>query len=223
MKKTTAIILALVMCLAAAGCAGDSETPAEDAVTEAEAEVTETPEKPAESGEAEETDEAAEHETASGSTEVPSGTVEITMDNYLDYFELREAAEPYTDENGGIVSWDFGCGLFLKDEFKESFVSAEVNFEVEYDEELRAFKMLPGSFELGDVITPEHQSEPRAKTFALQDFRNDESVHELSSYYGAVAGCLYSGGTMTMDDGTEAAILPANMNVLHAEGSITFK
>ena len=215
MKKLTAIILALLMCLAAAGCAEDTEAPAEDTVIEAG--VTETPEKPAE------TAEAAEAETASGSTEIPSGTVEITMDNYLDYFELRDAAEPWTDENGKITGWDFGCGLFLKDEYTDSFVSAGVNFEADYDEELRAFTMLPESFELGAVITPEHQAEPRGKTFALQDFRNDESVHELSSCYNAVAGCLWSGGTVTLDDGTEAAVLPANINVLHAEGTITFR
>ena len=139
---------------------------------------------------------------------------EITMDNWQDFFELRETRELVGYESGD--EWEFGLGLFLKDGYE--FQSGQVNFELEYQLEQRAFSEESG--EPGNPAETGHTPEPRAKTFALTDYRGNPDIAEDSPFYGAVAAWIYGGGVLEQEDGSLIAEVPGKASVLHAEGSL---
>ena len=180
MKKMIAAVLALCLCFAGAGCAGTEE------IQQTVAEFT---------------------ETAAPSAEEPM-EVEITMDNWQECFELREPRELVPYESGD--EWEFGYGLFLKDEYE--YQAGEVNFELEYELEQRDFSEgVPG-----EPVETDHTPEPRAKTFALTDYRGNPEIAGDSPLYGTVAGWILGGGVLEQG----IAEIPVNGTVLHAEGSL---
>ena len=139
---------------------------------------------------------------------------EITMDNWQEFFELRKTWELKSYDGGD--EWEFGLGLFLKDGYE--FQSGQVNFEVEYQLEPRSFSGESGEF--GEPVETGHTPEPRAKTFALTDYRGDPGIGEFSPLYGTVAGWIYCGGVLEQEDGSLIAEFPGTISVLHAEGSL---
>ncbi|MGM9589505.1 MAG: hypothetical protein ACI3V0_04950 [Faecousia sp.] len=84
---------------------------------------------------------AAPAVTTVESTEVPTEAVtpaltevEITMDNWQDYFELRESEQVQVNDRGAPVLREFGYGVFLKEEYKDRLPengAAEVSFEMQ--------------------------------------------------------------------------------------------
>ena len=79
--------------------------------------------------------------------------IEITMDNYLEYFELRETIELYTNEFGEVENFYFGHGLFLKEEYIGRLASLQnVSFELEADQEFRTAELdeVTGAYTLGE-------------------------------------------------------------------------
>ena len=139
---------------------------------------------------------------------------EITMDNWQEFFELRETRELVSYDSGD--EWEFGLGLFLKDGYE--FQSGQVNFEMEYRLEQRAFSEKTG--ETGEPVENGHTPEPRAKSFALTDYRGNPGIEEDSPLYGAVAGWICGGGVLEQEDGSLIAEVPVSPSVLHAEGSL---
>ena len=163
-------------------------------------------------------------ETVSIETSVPE-QVEITMDNWQQYFTLEEAAEPVTDPEGRLESWDFSYGVFLKPEYEEKYRSGTVDFEIQIDLESRKTLMeeSTGAYELGDLIPNDLESSFQQKTFSLEDFRNRENLSEQSRFFGCIADQAYGGSIWEAPDGTLIAEVPANGRLLHAEGSLTFE
>ena len=198
MKKM--ICAALALCLSLCACGAEPAVPTE-ATTVPEA-VTEAP---------------AETVTEAVTQAAAPETVEITLENWEEYFELRPAADVWVD--GENQSWSLGYGLFLREEFLPRFREGNVNFELEYDLEQREFT---GDAEtltwtLGELLEPDRELLPGAKTFGLEDFR---SAGDLPGFAGSVAGVCLSGTVMTRPDGSLMAEVPANGRILHAEGSL---
>ena len=191
MKKTICAMLSLVLCLSLAACGGKTAPTEAPAVTEAPAQVT--------------TEAAA----------VPV-TVEITMDNWEQYFELISAA----DASSQGEYWALGYGLVLREEY--GYVSGNVDFELTYDLEQRPFE---GNAEdmtwtLGEALEPDHELMPGAKTFGLQDYRENK---DMKMFTGTVAAVCLPGVVMTREDGTQVAEVPVNGKILHAEGTLVLE
>ena len=64
--------------------------------------------------------------------------VEITLENWAEYFEIREAKYVWFNPFGDLESSSPGYGIFLKDEYYDrlanSYEAVQVDFEVTYDE-----------------------------------------------------------------------------------------
>ena len=108
MKK----ILALVLCLSLCACGGGNDAP----------ETTETPTT---------TTSATTETTAPAETEPQYETIEITIDNWMEYFEIREDfAVEYNDFNEVIDGLNFYNYIFcLKEEYINRISSADIAVE----------------------------------------------------------------------------------------------
>ena len=205
MKKLISGLMALTLCLALAACGSRQENlkETEDMQTSAAAETAEM------------------SETAA---EAPK-TVEITMDNWSEYFELREAAEPWFSEDGSIESWDFSYGVFLKDTYLERFQSGQVDFEIGFEKELREIGMEAetGTYMIGNPLETGEERPYEQKTCGMEDFRNREDLSVKSEFYGSVAAQAYSGSSGKNEEGILTAELPVNGQILNAEGSLILK
>ena len=218
MKKIT-IILTLVLCLSLAGCIFDG-TPDSGTAAEPTAESLQETETAAPSEETTKVPETTA-EPAPETTAEPEKDVEITMDNWEQYFEVRTAADPYVNENGETEDWSFGCGIFLRPEYVSRFESGEVNFEISYATEGRLFSVDPesGRCILGGRTESGIRPESGCKTVGLEDLRSDESLPETSDFYGSIAARIYCGSA---EEG-QAATVPGQEKILHAEGMLHFK
>ena len=193
MKKKMLVVCAAVFCLSLAACGGEKM--------------------------AETTDTLVLSQTEAASEQV----VEITMENWEQYFELKNAAEPVISEAGDLESWDFSYGVFLKEEYLDRFVSGQVDFEILFDTERRkaGIEEATGTYELGELIPGRLESDTRQKTFGLEDFRDRQGLSVMSDYYGSVAGQACCGSIRESEAGELTAEVPVNGQILHAEGTLT--
>lgn len=80
--------------------------------------------------------------------------IEITMENYEEYFELRESIELYANEFDEVEAYYIGYGLFLKDEYVSRLANLQdVSFELEADQEFRVVELdeATGAYTVGEV------------------------------------------------------------------------
>ena len=79
--------------------------------------------------------------------------IELTMDNWQEYFELRECFDLYTNNFGEMENFNIGYGLFLKEEYISRLENiTEVSFEIEADRALYAVNVdeATGDYTLGE-------------------------------------------------------------------------
>lgn len=79
--------------------------------------------------------------------------IELTMDNWAEYFELRECFNLYTNDFGEMQSFSIGYGLFLKEEYIDRLENiTDVSFEVEADRALYPVNVdeATGEYTLGE-------------------------------------------------------------------------
>ena len=160
--------------------------------------------------------EAATEAVTEAVTEAAPQSVEITMDNWEQYFELIPAA----DASSQGEAWALGYALVLREEYR--YVSGTVDFELAYDVEQRPFEgdAETMTWTLGEPLEPDHELLPGAKTFGLQDYRENT---DMKLFTGTVAAVCLPGAVMTREDGTQVAEVPVNGEILHAEGSLVLE
>lgn len=184
MKKINMFIILLTMLLVVSGC-GVQEPVATQApavaVTEAPTQmITEPPtEVPTES--------PAEAPTEAP-TEAPQPVpIEITLENWEEYFELRETEQVYISETCAVINRVFGYGVFLKEEYADRFAEgSDVQFDLEYN---LAWARVMGDLASDSYLMMGAQSSPDRKmqTAGLTDFRIVENMSEESDFYNQVA------------------------------------
>lgn len=183
MKKQNAIIMALLLVFLLTACAVQSPAP-----TEADVLFTATETSPAETDiqiSATETEAPTEAPTE---PPLPEATpVEISLENWENYFELRQTEQVYVSESCGVTNRVFGYGIFLKEEFLPLLApDSDVSFELQYDV---AWKRV-----LGDVTSDSYmiigsvnEVHPKTQTASLTDFRSNPEIPEESDFFGQVA------------------------------------
>ena len=182
MKKQTTIIIALLLVFLLTACAVQAPAP-----TEADVLFNATETSPAET-------EAPTEALTEAPTEAPTEPplpeiipVEISLENWENYFELRQTEQVYVSESCGVTNRVFGYGIFLKEEFLPLLApGSDVSFELQYDV---AWKRV-----LGDVTSDSYmiigsvnEVHPKTQTASLSDFRGNPEIPEESDFFGQVA------------------------------------
>ena len=139
-------------------------------------------------------------------------TVEITMDNWQDYFEIRKDVTEHTNDFDEVEEVFFGYSLFLKDEYADQIIDADVDIGFVK----RNPFICPAEYntDTGEVLfgNPYTQEEIQNKSEYLDAEETDEdtvhmgmiSVEEgstnLGSFYGACGdGYFKEGNTIKCD------------------------
>lgn len=120
-------------------------------------------------------------------TTLPPEQIEITMDNWQEYFELREAQRITVNENGGIHNREFGYGAFLKEEYANRLAEFDVTFTMQADSVRYQV--------YGDVTTENyiirkdtlHNEGIQLITAQVEDLRMDEKIGPDTDLYQSVA------------------------------------
>ena len=178
MKKLTTIIMALVLIFLLTACAvpetAPNETDVPFTVTEAFPEENISPDT-----------EVFAPATESAYQQITS--VAITLDNWEEYFELRQTEQVYLSESCNVINRVFGYGVFLKEEFLPLVaLGSDVSFELQYEVVWkRVLGDVTGNSYLIQNISNEFNQ--KSQTASLTDFRNDLSISEESDFYGQVA------------------------------------
>lgn len=172
MMKHKMLVMALLLVFLLTGCAAPESTPGE---TEILFTATEAP--------------PAATETAPVTEPAPQiiTPVEITLDNWQEYFELRQTEQVYMNESCAVSNRVFGYGVFLKDEFVPLLApGSDVSFELQYELVWRrVMGDLNGNSYLIQDINNEHTL--KTQTAGMTDFRGDPSISEESDFYNRVA------------------------------------
>lgn len=161
MKRALAMLLVIMLCLSLAACAAE-ESVVPEMVEESSIQATE----------------AQVHE------------VEITLENWQDYFEMRETQWVQVNENGSIILREFGYGVFLKDEYKEQLAEedpVDVSFEMEVDS---VRYQVYGDLTTDNFIIREdtlHNEGKKILTAPVQDLRGSTLLEPGSEMHDAVA------------------------------------
>ena len=177
MKRINIFALLLATALILTGCGMNppaaTEAPAAAVVTEA---PTEAPTQPP-------TEPPAEPPTESPLPE----EITITLENWQEFFELRETEQVYISPTCAVTNRVFGYGVFLKEEYADRFAEgSQVSFELEYNV---AWARVMGDLTADNYLITGTQSDSNRKlqTAQLSDFRLLENMSEESDFYGQVA------------------------------------
>ena len=121
-------------------------------------------------------------------TEAPQPVpVEITMENWEEYFVLRETEQVHISESCSVINRIFGYGVFLKEEYVDRLAEgSDVSFELEYN---LVWRRVMGDLTGDSYMLQSAQTDPDRKTLTAQltDFRGNPAVAEESDFYNSVA------------------------------------
>ncbi len=157
---------------------------------------------------------------------VGAKTVEITMDNWADYFEIRETNYVYSNAFQEIEHMGFGFGVFLKDEFAEKLVdtysSVDVSFKVAYDEVMHEAtgSSQNGDLQVGEVGHPRWYSDEITRSDAVgQVWLQEGEDMEASDSYGYYC-TTFTGYTTYQDEKESYVTVFENPEVLNVTGTL---
>lgn len=135
MKKTISLLLALVMCLSLAAC-GNAEKPKQNKTENDYIGVSTNQTENTDS-----TDYQTEY-TAPTETEPKVQVVEITMDNWQDYFEIKQCVEGDVNTNAFDEVESVGYYIYtvftLKEEYAEKIDTDESQLAIEYSGNIKS-------------------------------------------------------------------------------------
>lgn len=181
MKRINIFALLLATALILTGCGMNppaaTEAPAAAVVTEA---PTEAPTLPP-------TEPPTEPPTLPPTEPPQPEEIAITLENWQEYFEMRETEQVYISETCSVTNRVFGYGVFLKEEYADRFAEgSQVSFELEYNV---AWARVMGDLTADNYMIMGTQSNPDRKlqSAQLSDFRLVENMSEESDFYGQVA------------------------------------
>ena len=154
-------------------------------------------------------------------------SVEITMDNWNDYFEIRETDDQYRNAFGEIEWKGFGFGVFLKDDvasrLKNTYDSVNVSVKAAYD---TVMYKATGTLEGGDF----QKGEPGQPKWLNEETRREEAVMEVWMMTGPEregSGCYgcycatFTGYNTIEEEGDTYIIVFENPEILNVTGTLT--
>lgn len=154
-------------------------------------------------------------------------TVEITLDNWGEYFEIRETDWQYRNDFGEIEQKGFGFGVFLKDEaasrLKDPYASVNVSFKVAYDEVMHKAtgSAANGDFQVGAADHPKWYSNESSRMDAVgQVWLQEGDYMEGSGCYGYYCATFTGYTTIEEADATYIIVFE-NPEVLNVTGTLT--
>ncbi len=162
--------------------------------------------------------------------------VEITMENWSEYFELRETPNVHINDFGEIVGRDHSYGIFLKDEYynrlADNYEAVNVNFELTYDEAcFKATDYNKETFDsafIGDLTFESCKGptwwEPESgqtTTATVYDQRTwEDTKYQQDPYYQKVAAQFYMSNGWSEDGNTLYYFGSINVQVSRVQGSL---
>ena len=128
--------------------------------------------------------------------------IEITMDNWQEYFELKEVNDIHVNEFGEVSSVRPSVGIFLKEEYysrlPEYYYDVGISFEITYDEaKYQLLGCTPDDFK--DEFIGEYErvlTEPArwdnletgcTEILTVYDNRNDTYIAEQSPFFNTIS------------------------------------
>lgn len=149
MKKTIALLLALVLCLSLCACGGGNDTP-----ETTEAPTKPAPTEPAPTEPAPTTPPTTEAFTPT-ETEPQYTTVEITMENWENYFEYNLTVSPRMNAFGEVETLCPVMRFHLKDEWAS--ITTDIDVALEYNATdtyscMFSYNIDTGEFVVGEKI-----------------------------------------------------------------------
>lgn len=153
-------------------------------------------------------------------------TVEITLDNWGEYFEIRETDWQYRNDFGEIEQKGFGFGVFLKDEaasrLKDPYASVNVSFKVAYDEVMHKATDIEadGDFQMGEVGHPGWYPDPDRMDAVGEVWLQNGPNMEGSDCYDCY-GAIFTGYSSFEEKGVSYIIVYENPEVLNVTGTLT--
>ena len=137
--------------------------------------------------------------------------IEITVDNWQDYFEMKEVNNIQVNQFGEVSSVRPSIGIFLKEEYysrlPENYYNVDISFELTYDEEVyQLLGGMPDNFEwdfigLYELVPAESRWRDNSETgctdiCTVNDRRHDTNISEQSPFFNTVSaqwGIIRSG------------------------------
>lgn len=131
------------------------------------------------------------------STQIPTEAVtpvltevEITMDNWQEYFELRESEQVRVNDRGVTIQREFGYGVFLKQEYMDRLPengAEEVCFEMQIRSVRRQVygDLVTNNFKIKDEILSDEGE--MVLTRSVEDWRGSDRMEPGSEFENAVA------------------------------------
>ena len=159
---------------------------------------------------------------------LPQGpvTVEITLDNWQDYFEGRQAQDVGLDDKGDVNFREYGYGIFLKEEYIGSLDHTgilDVSFDVEYDlvPYLLEGDLNSDDYTLTEVRLPRTEKAPgkQQATMAVYDRGFQHWRSPESDLNNAVCGFI-SPMEVIVEKNEVYVLLVGNVTVTAASGSM---
>lgn len=154
-------------------------------------------------------------------------TVEITLDNWADYFEIRETDDLYRNAFGEIEWKGFGFGVFLKDDvasrLRDPYGSVNVSVKAAYD---GVMYKATGTLEGGDF----QKGEPGQPKWLKEETRREEAVMDVWMVTGPEregSGCYgcycatFTGYNTIEEEGDTYIIVFENPEILDITGTLT--
>lgn len=180
MKRINIFILLLAVLLIVSGCGVQEPVPTQAPALAATEAPTQVPTEPP--------TEAPTELPTEPPTEAPQPVpVEITMENWEEYFELRETEQVYISETCAVINRVFGYGVFLKEEYADRFAEgSDVAFDLEYN---LAWTRVMGDLTADNYLMMGSQTDGvrKMQTAGLTDFRIVDNMSEESDFYNQVA------------------------------------
>lgn len=177
--------------------------------------------------------------TADDFEELGPYTVTLNMDNWSEYFELREAVQVQLNQFGEVQYASNGYGIFLKDEYVDkmhynSLYPNGIDFQMSYDEACfmapvssveEAIKTIYYKSELKQVDLPirmdSFTESGKIATASISDWKNLDNCGEMSSYYCKIAGDFYEASPEYLQSSGEAYVsLPVNPQIINVQGQL---
>lgn len=153
-------------------------------------------------------------------------TVEITLDNWADYFEIRETDCQYRNDFGEIEQKGFGFGVFLKDDvaskLRDPYESVNVSVKVAYDEVMHKAigSVANGDFQVGEVGQPKWMEEETRREEAVGQVWLQEDDHmEGSGCYGCYCA-NFTGYTSIEEENDTYIYVYENPELLDITGTL---
>ena len=156
-------------------------------------------------------------------------TIEITIDNWKEYFEVKEASMLFKNGFDEYDQIHLGYAITLKSEYLDKIITDKANyptkatFEVKHNCEFRnvILDKTKGTYEIGNEIYLEDIAEGRVgetRVISINDYRSS-NIDGQNSFKNDVAA-MYCDGTTNEYQGMKLKTIYKDIEIIRAEGML---